>query len=275
MTMNAEAIKLIQDSAVKAAGPHTVCVRGQRRGAFLQQADGSLMMVDEDPVLRGHELETIDSLISFVSAVLDGAHGENLSPVVWVSKQTITVCVDDRRLSGVARMSMSLSEPFGWCLGAAKLTRYLQRDFLLLLRTTLAGCLGENGPRLISMVRTLKFTTDAKSETNLQHGRESMGAAITSLVCGISEDIQELALQVRVFNNHDIQDVVTIRCILDIDLQAKTFRIVPLPFDCQDGLELVVNRLYERIKMTAQCPVYRGDLGAYRQDEIITAQTES
>jgi hypothetical protein len=97
----------------------------------------------------------------------------------------------------------------------------------------------------------VKFTTKTETANQIQQGKASTGRAIDQEVAGVSKVPERVVLRVPVYLN-EIKLICDIRCEVDIDLSAETFRFIPFPADIelayQNATGEAANKLHDLLK---------------------------
>lgn len=149
--------------------------------------------------------------------------------LVFVGNDKIRVVFDEDRRDSI-EMALPWSEPFAALSKPEALTGLPQKDLVWLLRTTFRGTFAP--AELLPTVRTIKFTAAGQSDSDIQHGRESMGKALQQEVVGAGTLPEEVQFTVPVFADlvHESNFFsASVLCALDIDLERQRFTLKPLP----------------------------------------------
>lgn len=176
------------------------------------------------------------------------------SPAIFVNEQEIVLAYSSRERRDFVVIPMALSPQYLWLRDKA-VEWMKQRSLVSLLRITFRGCvMNEN---LLALVRALKFETGAQGEAVIQHGRESMGRAITQKVLGTDALPEEFGLNIPVFEN--IQIRWQIHCALEIEPSAEAFKVSPYPVECTNAMNGVLEHIrQELVSALPSIPVYLG-----------------
>lgn len=138
---------------------------------------------------------------------------------------------------------------------ATSLALYPQRDFVRLLRIDLAGCFSGQS-NLLPLVRNLKWTGANEANLAVQHGKESIGRAITAQVSGADAIPEEVTLFVPIWENHDARQFV--RCAVEIAPQEQSFRLTPYPLQIREALDGSLRDLRVLLDACEPCPRFHG-----------------
>lgn len=252
-----EALKLIEETAVKAAG-----ARDKLQIVHVPTEPGHIYYTVgpggekerrvTEPAPRCHELATVAEVLEFVEK-----KGSDKS-VIWYDRSGVTIVVDDSTRRDLASVSLEFTPQFVKLQELERYQPFKQKEFVRLLRVTLAGTLQD--PRLLDWVRAVKFTTQGNAAGQVRHGRESMGRDIDAQVTSeITDDCpEEVTLFVRVFTDPILVATSQVVCAVEIDASAETFSLTPLPLQLHNAIEDQVERFGSDFREGAKCPVFRG-----------------
>lgn len=129
-----------------------------------------------------------------------------------------------------------------------------QADFVRLLRITLRGCIPQSG--LLQLVRDLKWIGDSNTAANIQHGRESIGRALTAEVKGHDAIPDELVIDCQVYEN--FAQSVRIACAIEIYPHEQKFRLVPYPLELRKAKDTTLAAIDDLFTEEGLPPCYRG-----------------
>lgn len=148
---------------------------------------------------------------------------------VYVGNDRVRVVFDDDRRDSI-EMALPWSEPFATLSKAEAITGLPQRELVWLLRTTFRGVFAP--AELLPTVRKITFKAAGQSDTEIQHGRESMGKALQQEAIGAGAIPEEVRFTVPVFADLVHEEnffSANVLCALDIDLEKQRFTLKPLP----------------------------------------------
>ena len=251
MNIAGDALALIQETAVKAALPATVPLNAEPNHIYgvVKEADIEPRLARPHP--RDHYLDSVASLVEFVTATVKGRHTidnlaavpERAGPVVWLDDQIITVVVDDGTRRDKAVLKLPVTPQFENLQRGENLTPHTQAEFVRRLRVDLAGTLPA-GSKLLELVRRIKWGSGGETVGELQHGKESMGREISAQCNGTTAFPEEITLAVRVYNVPDIPAREAVRCAVEIFPHEQRFALTPLPMQLPDAVAKVLAALY-------------------------------
>jgi|SRR5579863_3284674 len=225
---------------------------------YWMQHDGELKWQDRKPAPSDHKARSLETLTAFAMALAD--HAEQPLPVVWYSRAGVVLLVDDSTRRDRVTVELVYSRPLN-CLADcnARAVVWSQKDFIRILRTTFADCLGSCG-EILRNVRTLQFNRSEVGNSSLQQGKASLGKKIESEVTGYDLIPDYLTFQVPVFEGGVIHLLAGVRCALEVDPATATFQLIPLPGQIERAIaeaeDVIAEQLIEALG--DKVPVYYG-----------------
>lgn len=243
-------LKLIQDTAVKAAGASVVQVPGEGRTAYLVHGN-SVDAVVVPPPDRNHRLLSIASLME-----LAGGHAEG---AVFHSDEKVVLVLDQEDRREFATVTLAKSAPFATLQKIAACatggTAFNQQALVRLLRHDLRNAGVEH---VLAAVRRIEFKRTGSGKGEVQHGRESMGRAVESEVQGVGDIPEFFNATVPVYTTPGADFHKTVFCTLEIDAPNERFVILP----DADSLAAAINEaqadLHAALDGELEIPVYFG-----------------
>lgn len=215
--MIAEGFRLLQDTAVKAATPHSLPAASNRESRVL--VNGEPYIVEKAHPARDHRVYDIDSLSAFVA--------ELPKVVIWHDDQRVVAVLNDADYRD-SRVTMPLPiHPTFTALAKMEGKDFGQRELIDYLRLNLKKEIDAAVPTLIAALRDIKFVNNASGDAKIEHGRESMGRRIEQSVTGVDKLPEDFLLQVPLWLHLDA--VVAVDCALVVNTAEQTFRCGPKP----------------------------------------------
>lgn len=260
--MLAEAIELIQRTAVNASGADFVyCEREPKHIYFQRDADGNLerrCAVSGPMRHRALSIAAFGELSKFEAAlskvVDDGTTDSDQKTFVGRGK-LVTLLSADRRDRVVMDLQTSPAFSRLESLAGAR-PAFSQREFVNLLRIDLHET-GEQAAGLAGMVRELKFNEQADGESSVQVGRESVRRDAYKSIDPRSGVLPaEITLTLNVYPEFD--HPVDIRAAVDLDLAETKFRLIPLSGQTSRAMRETDEALVAVVKTFVTHPVYCG-----------------
>ena len=141
-----------------------------------------------------------------------------------------------------------------------------QAELIRDLRITFRDCLGSCG-ELVAILQRVRFNQSSTIETEISHGKSSLGKAITGEVTGLKILPEYITLNIPVFTNPSIRNVrYPVECALDPDAATGTFRVIPLPgqlemasdYASNEIRSLIQDAINENFDDPTCCPVFFG-----------------
>lgn len=197
---------------------------------YLRNGDELTRMNAEPPVVA-HVASTLETLADKAADTVTGDVGDEQGPLVesqiWVDRSGVVLLLDSNRRDKVT-FNLTLSEQLvklSQIIG----TRFTQKDFVFLLRTTFRDCLTLAGD-LLPIVRKVKFSNNQSGESEVKHGSSSIGKSLTAEITGTGTLPEYVNIALPVFSQAGVQSVRSVvSCALEPDAATCTFQLVALP----------------------------------------------
>lgn len=229
--LDVESLKLIQETAAKAAGidvKNRFCVRetlpDKTKWAFIDK-DGMAELRDVSQPARNHKLLSVQEVVGFALHAIQNT-GLSAKPIVWIGPERISVTLDDRRLFG-DRAVYEFRQTPEWSL-LKKLSDHCdgmdQKSFLKLLRIQLAESFADENQRL-QLVRGLRKVR-GQQQSAIGQGSGSFDATLTA--DGEAEWPEHVDLDLRVIDDLALTIRYPVRCVLDVEPSPPRFLLTPL-----------------------------------------------
>lgn len=263
---SAEAIRLIQETAVKASGASgkatIIDLRDTDSGAkkfLIVKPDGSTEQVAFEPYPRTHQLGSIDQFADFVPNAEERKITAN--PTIWVCSGGVKLIFDDSagsRRECHAYVGLTATAAYAFLLASDR--RFNQKDFVKLLRYTLWECLDDAGRLGLKAIRSFSSKNFVTSHGNVEHGRQSLGKELESEIRSDAGDIpEELTLHVRLFTDRALTRRFPIKCAIDIEPAEGTFSLRPLPEQLDAAVDEQLQAIANRLAEDTELPVFYGE----------------
>jgi hypothetical protein len=221
----------ISKQAVEAAKPTISAFTGEPEGYYLvARPTGELTRHEAARPWRNHQCHAIADFCSYVCGGADAKVNGEFPPVVWYSRAgAVAILNDDASRRDRVTLPLKLSPQIEKLIQIAGLTAnggwWSQADFVRLLRISFKGCL--DGISLLSVIRNVKFTTNAQGAGVIQHTKRSTGQSIESEITGEGTIPEEVVLRVPVFVGMPV--AATVHCAIEVDPTKGNFQLVPFP----------------------------------------------
>lgn len=228
--MEVETLNKIEELVTRANACEIITAPGEPSHVYYLREGTTVRRVEAESGVIGHTANTLETLADKAAdAVKDEGHaeGEPSDVQVWVDRTGVVLLLDAKRRNRVG-YSLSYSEQIHKLTGISN-AAMSQKDIIFILRTTYRDCLGLAGD-LIPILRTVKFNAAEEGQQTIQHGKSSLGKAITAEITGTQNLPEYVTLSVPVFAQAGVQSVRSVvECALEPDAATKTFRLIPLP----------------------------------------------
>lgn len=217
------ALEFISEQAGKAEAPKVTTLPGRGDSAIVT-FNGTKEQIAVAPDPRSYSADSLEGVIQQVNYLREIPGDPRPTMCVFVGENRIVGVVDEQgdRLDEV-KMSLEKCEPFttleeGPIVGD-------QAALVHTLRTQFHGGVAPDG--FIPAIRKLRFRSADDTTNEVQHARESMGAAIEREVVAGGEALpEEITLTCQVFEQIDLK--AEVRCAFAIDFTNRELGIQPL-----------------------------------------------
>lgn len=249
-----EFVEAISAQAVKAASLKIVAVAPEPSHVYYtQDADGTATMHEAQPVPRAHVALSLQAVVAFAKANDDAA--------IWYSRDKVVCLLDDSTRRDCVVLLLSFSSQLK-LLNELEKTRkpYKQADFIKLLRINLGNCMTNNG-NLLDNIRRLKWESGQAVNTNIGHGKASIGRSIQAEVTG-EAPIPDYALVTAPIWDNGFTYAANVKCALEVDAPTESFQLIPLPQEIEaavvSGEERILRDLQALLGEGSTTPLYYG-----------------
>lgn len=216
--MIADALKLIQDTAIKSAGPSDLPADSEHSHRRLLP-NGDIDVVTDAIPPRNHIVHDIDSLAAFIADQHD--------VVVWHNAREVVAVLNDASYRD-STLSLPLPiHPTFTALAGMTGKEFSQKQLIDFLRLNLKKEVDAAMPGFIASIRDVRFVNNASGESTIQHGRESMGKRIEQSVTGVDALPEDFVLRVPLWLHLDA--MVSVECALVVETAESKFRCGPKP----------------------------------------------
>jgi hypothetical protein len=221
---------------------------------YLVGPDGKAELKQATPSRHRETLNSPKELGEFaLEAIGQGDRIE--APTLYVNENGAVFVYSSAERLDAASCTLLVSPQYRWLLDHSKGMQYMtQPELIQLLRITMRGCVVN--PNLLGIVRKVKFSTSSDGESNIQHGNASMGKSIAASVMGTDVIPEEFALDVPVWENFPMKQ--RIMCAIDIDLDNRTFGVMPYPVECKAALDRNISEVQKQLAEQVKIPVFQG-----------------
>lgn len=261
--MIAEALKLLLDTAADAAGSKdkatVLPLPLEPRIYAVVSPDGSVEYRSAAPPIRQHKIHGIDEVAGFVQFTEDDLSNK---PTVWFSGSGVSVVMEDTDTDprdDRATVKLERTQAHA-TLAAIGKSWFPQKEFVRLLRITLADAATDETLNLLRVVRVLSFSESIAGHGKIEHGRQSLGRDIEAEVKSDAGELPEtVAFNVRLYTDPGLTQRFQVVFAVDVNPKDGTFNLSPLGESLTDAVDAQVEAIGERLRAAVKCPVFRGE----------------
>lgn len=230
--MLAELLEKIEALSVAAKGTHVLHPDAEPKHRYMVvRPNGLVEWQDAAPEPRKHTARSLHTIVEAAEKLKDARVG--VRPAVWYSRHGVVLLTDDGDRRDRVTMPLAFSPPLLDLMSReARRQSVSQAQFVSLLRTTLAKTVRGN---LLEIVRKVNFVQNAAGNSELQHGKSSIGKSLQSELTGAAIIPEYATFDVPVFAGHFIA-VRPVECALEVDAAMQTFTLVPLPLQIEGAV---------------------------------------
>jgi hypothetical protein len=256
-----ELFESIGKTAVKAEGQRIFTAAAEpKHRYYLSDENGALTAVESGPEPRHHVAGGMEVIVDFAKRFHSPAEGDGM-PAIWYSRGGIVCLIDDGTRRDRVDMPLKLSKQMEvlLCL-EGKRGGLKQAELIKLLRIEFADALSQ-AEGLVDLVRRVKFTVGAQTETEVRHTKTSIGRSLEAEITGASAIPENVTLEPRIFASGFPNIRRRIVCALDVDPQIEQFFLTPLAGETENALfdaESVIGDKLEELLGEVEVPVYYG-----------------
>jgi hypothetical protein len=241
------------------------------------EPDGSCETITAEPLTRSHTAASLQAVVDFakrfseditiVSEHSDGKIVEEgrikCTASVWYNRDGVTCLIDDQTRRDHVRLPLKLSPQIVALQSLEAIRKPMkQAEFVLFLRTVLHDCLSSAG-ELLTVVRQLKFRVESAGQSEVQHGKSSIGRALTAELTGSRAIPEYVSLLTPIFANATLQYYGTIQCALEPDAHTETFTLIPLPLQIETAISRAEEQLGQRLSGQLEKQIEDGSVKLY------------
>lgn len=221
----------------------------------LNMPDGTSQLVEATPEPRGHRAMSLQPILNFAAKYSEEA-------AVWYYRHAVVCLTDDETRRDRITLALEQSEPLKK-LQAIAGKPIDQREFLLLLRTTFARCLGRAG-NLYAVLRAVKFQVNQAGHSNVGPGKASIGKTLEQEITGSADLPETIELDLPIFETGFPMLRGVVECALEADPATQKFSLIPLSGDIEreiaEAEAKIADLLVDGLKLVnaESVPVYYG-----------------
>lgn len=233
--LSAQAIKEIERLVLAGHTARTLTLEQEPAGRYAIVRPGGEILVEwAEPEPIADLMRSPESFVQYAKSLAIREDPDDSTARIYFDGSRLVLIhdIDSRRDRTVC--DLIPSPQFSWLVNGSKQT-YRQADFIRLLRIDLQGALPA-ASNLLPLIRELKFNNNAAAQSNIQHGKESLGRQIEAAVHGIDAIPEEVTLSVPLWENFTC--IVPIRCAVEILPHEQQFKLTPFPLELRKAVEL-------------------------------------
>ena len=210
---------------------------------FTREQNGDLLRRSAEPAPRQHTALDLQPIIDMAKTWSE--YCKIVS--IWASRQGVVCLLDDATRRDRVSMLLSWSEQLAVLKGFAQPTPtwMKQEDLVRVLRISLAGCVPTS---LLPIVRKTKFRQNAEGETEVAHGKASMGRSMERELTGTSNIPEQITVIVPLWQGFQAHHPYPVECAIEIDVVTERFAIVPLPGEIERAIRKGESDLINHLK---------------------------
>lgn len=230
-----DALKLIQDTAVKADGNRVITVKGEPPHVYyLLQQDGSLKKCFAERQQMNHSALDFDSLSERIQRSMTGT---DVTPSVWYDITGVTAVIsNDYR--DYSRLNLTVSKQMAlmmeWDKNGDK-NFYEHGPLYRLLRTLLRDSMSNNTD-LLNLIGKINITKGADVTSAQARGNVSLHKKMVSEATGIDKLPEFVTFDVPFFAESICEVTVDIRVAFDIDAEKEKFQLYVYPGEINNAI---------------------------------------
>lgn len=213
--------------------------------------DGTISWRHANPPPSGHKANTLQAIVDLAKRACARVDAGEGFAEVWYGPDAVVTRFGDSSLRNTVSLPLQFSEPY------LKLTAWKDRravtqpDLVRELRITFRDCLQHAGA-LVETIRRVRFANGTVTESEVGHGKASLGKQIMGEVTGVGAIPEYVVFNLPVFANPCFVAVrAAVECAINPDPATGSFRVVALPGQLEGaaemGLEAIGRELRERL----------------------------
>lgn len=219
---------------------------------YLRQPDGKLIRQHAELPPFAHRAESLQPIVDMAGP----------DEQIWYSHAAVVLRMGEDLRDRVT-LELHASDQYkllkSWKERKPALT---QAELIRELRVTLRDSLSQCG-ELVETLRRVRFNASATIESEVGHGKASLGKAITGEVTGLKAIPEYVAFTIPVYANPCFRCIrAIVECALEPDAATGTFRVIPLPGQLELAIELglaeIANQIATRLD-GRKVPIFHGE----------------
>lgn len=210
--------------------------------------NGEVKQFTHEPPAEKYTACDIETLASFTED----------NSIVWHCDNTVIAVVEATSNYRDDRVTMELRQSEKWrsLLTDAHKPR-MHQEFIRWLVRNLRDELEASAPGLLGIIRNLKFRSLDQGESDVQHGKESMGRSVAREISGAEALPETVTIKLRRWAKLEI--FVEVECLLVLDTDERKLALQPLADATEQAEHDAQGQLHELIASAVECPVAYGN----------------
>ena len=212
---------------------------------YLRQADGTLVRTEAARHPANSLAASLQPIVQACAAHC--ALGEKVRPQVWYAIGAV-VCLTGESLRDRLTLRLELSEPLAaLCDWKSKNRPLTQADMVRALRTTFANSTGQ-AEELAAAVKKLKFNATASGDSEIDHGRQSLGKSLTAQITGEKAIPETVIFNFQTFTNACFRGIrASVKCAIEVDASTTMFKVTALPGELERAADDAVSEIAKQL----------------------------
>lgn len=248
-----EFVEALASQAVRAATPQLE--ETDRTSDYaVRTAGGDVRFIKGEPARRTHAALDLETCVAFAQRFSESA--------LWYSRASVVCLIDDDDRRDMTTMTLTPSAQIvklQWLESSQPLMG--QRDLLFMLRTVFPGAL-EAAPKLIDLLRNIRFESGAVTTAVSERGKSSIGKAIAESATFLDTLPECVTLYVPVIVNGSLRrSVRPVACALEVFEGEQKFKFFPLPGEVERAFSAFESELMATLHSLlgeSKVPIYYG-----------------
>lgn len=218
--LDATFVNAIADRAVAAAGINFKPYRPEAEPAHVYFLGSERH--EAVPAPRGHKAADLSAIVAFAK------YYEKTS-AVWYDRNGVACLIDDQLRRDQVGIKLHPSPQLAMIKSWGDCSKpYKQSSLVLMLRTLFKNNLRQC-PKLIYILRVLRFQVGSDVDAKVAHGKSSVGKQITSVVTGADVLPEGFVVEIPVWDNANLDRQFAVEIALDMDAASESFSLLPIP----------------------------------------------
>lgn len=244
-----ELFDAIGEQASEADGVRVSAIPGDPRQVIVSQAGKNERFLVPPPV-RSHR---VDMLSDFIDAANHWSAEPELL-VVFHNDSELVAVVDDCDRRDRVTLHLEHTDVFT-TVGTLGSKTFDHKQFMRLLKHDLAGAVPDG---LLPKIRKVEVASGGVQSADRQHGRERGTREFQAELANAAEIPEVVTVTCSVYRNPGLLRSIAIRCSLDVDVNALTFRLCPLPDEIRSAIDDAQFAIHEKLTAGIHGAVYQG-----------------